>query len=274
MSTQLLPVADGLIEYIRFGTGSPIVFINAYTADIGSWDNRFLKALAVSHEIIMFNNNHVGRSLFQSEAHNANVLAEEAYQLIQVLNLKKPTILGFSMGGMIAQRLAILHPETVGHLILINTFMPGKAGLPFSEEVKNKLFYLPRNPLKRFLISLNLFFAKGTRWQAAIALLFHRFVPKGYPIDNLPAENILTKQQALILEWFQDEVSAHDLTKIATPTLILTAENDTIVPPQNSDVLTRTIPGAKQIKINNAGHLMLFQYPEQLAAAINDFLRS
>jgi pimeloyl-ACP methyl ester carboxylesterase len=129
------PVKDGRIEYYRLGVGSPIILLPGYVTDISSWNRSFLAALAKHHELIILNNRNVGGSVVHSTQYEAKYLAEDTYQLIQYLELKKPTILGISMGGMLAQQLAVLHSDQIGPVILINTAIAGQQAYAVAVEL-------------------------------------------------------------------------------------------------------------------------------------------
>src|SRR5476651_289295 len=89
---QYAAVKNGNIEYYRFGKGSPIILIPGYVTDVSSWDSDFLAALAAQHQVIVLNNRNVGRSYVQSSQYESQDLANDIYQLIQQLGLKKPAV--------------------------------------------------------------------------------------------------------------------------------------------------------------------------------------
>ena len=138
---QYAPIKNGQIEYYRFGQGSPIVLIPGYVTDISSWNKNFLNVLAQKHDLIIFNNRNVARSVIHSDQYESADLAEDTYQLIQKLKLKDPTILGISMGGMIAQQVAVMHPSSISHLILINTAIAGKQAIHPDPAVEKMMLH-------------------------------------------------------------------------------------------------------------------------------------
>ena len=269
---QYLPIQNGQVEYVRFGNGSPIILINGYSADIASWDERFLAKLATKHDVILFNNRNVGSSCIQSNCYTTRCLANDTYQLIQGLHLKNTAILGYSMGGIIAQQLTVIHPEAVGKLILMSTLIAGYQSVHINKKMRKQLFNLPRNPLMRFAISLQLFFPEGARFEAANALLFHRFIPADYPFYSYPEESILKEQQKLITSWCEDQTVAPKIYRLLIPTLILSGDKDTTVPPLNSRILATNIKSSKWVRWKEGGHAMVFQFPVEIADEINAFL--
>lgn len=272
LRTHSLPIRNGQIEYMRFGCGTPVVFINGYSANIASWDCRMLAQLAKYHEVILFNNRNVGKSYSYSSRYDCSALAEDTDQLIQGLCLKNPAILGYSMGGMIAQQLLINYPADVGTLILMSTSIGGHQAVQFRNEVWNKLFHSSRNPFSRLAIALRLYFPQGSRFKGMYALLWHRFIPRGCSYDDYPSEQTLRQQQDLMIEWFGNNNAGEEIRKIHKPTLILSGSKDIVVHPANSMILADIIHQAKLLRWEDGGHAMMFQFPIEIANAISNFL--
>ncbi|MDR3478487.1 MAG: alpha/beta hydrolase [Gammaproteobacteria bacterium] len=263
-------VQRGRMEYYRFGQGSPIVLIPGYATDVSSWDRKFLATLGQHHQVIVLNNRNVGGSYVPSEHYESQDLAKDTYQLIEKLRLKKPAILGISMGGMIAQQLALLCPNKLGQLILINTAIAGKNAIHPSEAVEKSLIDMPQNKLGRYAIAIKLFFPPEWRAKMAVALATDRFQPENYleinPIKTMP------EQRRLVMDWLNDETSAKKITALHLPVLILNGQADIVIPPMNSVILARRIPGAKLLRWKDGGHAMIYQYPQQIANSVNDFI--
>jgi len=270
LNSSSISIHDGHIEYYRFGKGSPIILIPGYVTDVSSWDRKFLIALAQHHELIVLNNRNVGRSYVKSTHYTSKDLANDVSQLIHKLKLKKPTVLGISMGGMIAQQLAVLHPEQVGHLILINTMMPGKKAILPSENIKMKMQVMPKNLLDRYISAIELFFPPSSQVSMAYVLVVERFQPNNYKETN--PEVIVPQQQEVIRDWVDDDATANKIKKLTIKTLVLSGKADIVIPPINSIILARTISHAKFSSWQNGGHGMIFQYPHEIAQRINQFL--
>lgn len=270
IKAQYAPVKQGRIEYYRFGQGSPIILIAGYLTDITSWDREFLLELAAHHQVIVFNNRNVGGSVIQSNQYNSQVLANDVAQLIQALHLNKPAVIGLSMGGMLALQLAVLHPDKIGQLILINTAIAGKKAVRPSKMIQEKIFTMPTYKLGRYIVAVQLFFPATWRVKMAYALAAHRFLPKTYHEIN-PAL-VMTKQRQLVLEWAQDDVTGNRISQLQLPVFILNGEADAVIPPINSVILARNIPNAQIKRWKEGGHAMIYQFPKQLATDINQFI--
>ena len=268
--SEFAKVKNGYIEYYRFGNGSPIILIPGYATDVSSWDRAFLARLAQQHEVIVLNNRNVGRSYVHSSSYEAQDLANDIYQLIQQLNLKKPAVLGISMGGMIAQQLAVLHTDKLGQLILINTAIAGKQAIPPTPKVEKMMLQKPKNKLDQYVVAIELFFPAQSRMQMAYALAVERFQPPNY--KEIDSATLMPLQQHLINNWIKDNTTAKKISQLDLPVLILNGTADDVIPPVNSLILARTIPDAQLIRWNNGGHGMLFQYPTEIADTVNNFI--
>lgn len=270
-TSQTIPIKNGQIEYYRMGKGSPIVLIPGYATDVSSWDRRFLATLATHHQLIILNNRNVGRSFVNSKKYNSKNLANDDLQLIQNLHLKKPSILGISMGGMIALKFAALYPNQISHLILINTAISGNQSVHPTPQVQQAILDMPKNKLKRFPLALNLFFPPTWKTKMGFALVFERFVPKDLQEIN---PDIFDTQKQLILNWANDNKTAHQLKNVMVPTLILNGESDIVIPPINSVILAKTFRHSQLLRWREGGHAMVFQFPESLARSINLFIKN
>jgi pimeloyl-ACP methyl ester carboxylesterase len=270
ISPRYTAIQNGRLEYYRFGHGSPIVLIPGYVTDISSWDKQFLATLAHKHQLIVFNNRNVGGSYVRSNHYESQDFAKDTYQLIQNLHLKKPAILGISMGGMIAQQLAVLHPNKIGQLILINTAIAGRQSVRPSPATEKMMLNMPTDKLGRFIIALKLFFPASQRTQMGFALALDRFQPENY--TEIDPAAVISQQRFLILQWTKDDVTAKKLARLNLPALILNGTADSVIPPMNSIILANTIPHAELKRWQDGGHAMIYQYPESIANAVNDFI--
>ena len=267
---QYVAIRHGELEYYRFGSGSPIVMITGYVTDITSWDKRFLAALAKQHQLIVFNNRNVGGSHVQSNQYSSQDLANDTYQLIENLHLHRPTVLGISMGGMIAQQVAVLYPGKISDLILINTAIAGHQSAHPDAAAEKIMLNMPTNKLGRYYVAVKLFFPPSQRAQMGIALVTERYLPQEY--TEIDPAAVVPQQRALIRKWAQDDVTAKKLARLNMPVLILNGAADAVIPPVNSAILAKAIPHAYLKRWPDGGHAMIFQYPEMLAAEVNDFI--
>ena len=139
-------VGDIDIVYKMFGKGEPILLISGATGDMNSWDPSTLKSLSSNHTVIIFDNRGVANTTTGSEAFSIQQFANDTVGLLDVLKIQKADVLGHSMGGIVAQQLAVTHPEKVNRLILVSTTCGGKDSIPpspqlvkLATEIENKL---------------------------------------------------------------------------------------------------------------------------------------
>jgi pimeloyl-ACP methyl ester carboxylesterase len=267
LSPHYVATKHGQIEYYHVGSGDPIVLIPGYATDVSSWNREFLAVLAQHHQIILLNNRNVGGSHTFSASYRSDDLANDTYQLIQTLGLKKPAIVGISMGGMIAQKLAVLHPDAVGSLILINTSIAGQHPIPLVEK---KLLGLSKNKVGFYVSAIDLFFPPSWKIKMAYSLAADRFQPKDHTEIDMGA--VMPQQQQLIKRWLHDDATAKKLGSLNLPVLILNGKADIVIPPANSVILAKVIPRAQLVRWNDGGHAMIFQYPEAIGDEINNFM--
>lgn len=274
LNPKFISLPQGKLEYYRFGKGTPIILIAGYATNVSSWNKDFLIKLAEQHDVIVFNNRNVDGSFVKSKSYTAADLARDTDQLILQLHLNKPTIVGISMGGMIAQQLAVMYPKQISHLVLINTAISGRYSVEPNPNVKAIILHTPKGKLKRFIVVMKLLAPPDWRLPLAISLIRDRFQPAN--ASNLlgVSESTLKQQQDLILGWAKNNIVAKQLAQLQVPALILSGGADAVIPPINSTILAKTIPHAKLYRWKDGGHAMIYQYPVSIANTINQFLKN
>jgi pimeloyl-ACP methyl ester carboxylesterase len=120
---QVVRTADGTVGYRELGSGPPLLLITGASASMDDWPPSFIDGLAAHHTVVVFDNAGVGRTAAVSAPGSLNItaMASQTSALISALRLRRPAVLGWSMGGMIAQALAVGHPAQVSRLILAAT---------------------------------------------------------------------------------------------------------------------------------------------------------
>lgn len=267
-------IPHGLIEYDRFGFGDPpILLISGFASGLSGWDSSFLITLAQKHEVIVFDNPDIGGSFMVESKYTGHDLADDVYALILQLHLKKPVVLGMSMGGVIAMTLGVRYPQSVGALVLISTAIAGAESIKPSKAVQQAIMHTPKNKLGRYFLALRLM-APPAWWVTVLREFeFHRFQPVDDPTDPVNVSGAALKQQfALLKHWGIDNAMAEKIAQLPMPVLVLTGGQDAVVPTVNSDILEQVIPHSTLIRWQAAGHSLTYQYPVETAAAINEFI--
>jgi pimeloyl-ACP methyl ester carboxylesterase len=230
------------------------------------WDERFLRPLAERYRVVAFDNRGAGRSGTPEGPYTISLMASDAAGLMDHLGWESAHVLGFSMGGMIAQELTCTCPERVRRLVLLCTNCGGKERVNASADV-SAVLTMPRDGLTPEDIA-----------RASLYLLF----PQEY-IEK-EAELMGRVTQSLLIaptnpRCFMEQLKAADawsiharLGRIKQPTLIITGERDIMIPPQNSRILAEAIPDSRLVEFAGAGHLVTSMFPEETAREVLGFL--
>ena len=136
---QVVQTADGAVGYRSDGTGPPLVMIMGFGGSQDEWPPALVNVLAVNHRVIIFDNAGIGQTSMPSGTLTISAMADQTAALIEALGLGQPAVLGWSMGGMIAQALAVLHPGDVGRLVLSATVAGDGTAIVPSTAIVNQL---------------------------------------------------------------------------------------------------------------------------------------
>ncbi|HEY9049391.1 MAG TPA: alpha/beta hydrolase [Ohtaekwangia sp.] len=267
--TQYVDVKGIKFAYRSFGKqgGIPIVFLQHFTGTMDNWDPAITNALAKNYHVILFNNKGVSTSGGKTPDAVAD-MAKDAVDFIKALGYNQVDLLGFSLGGFIAQDIAVNNPSLVRKIVLAGTGPIGSEGITKLESVINEGYKDgPANAL------VNLFFTKSeasiNAGKAFMARLQQRTNDRDTPSTN---ETIGAQAKAIITFGYQKDDEHKQLLAIRQPVLIVNGTSDLIVPSINSYVLSQYIPNSKLIIWSDAGHGGLFQYHEDFVREVEVFL--
>ena len=248
-------------------TGVPVIFFVHLAGTLDNWDPAVIDPIAANHHVITFDNRGVGAST-GAVPDTIEAMAEDAVTFIKALGFDKVDIFSFSLGGMIAQALAVRHPELVRKLILTGTGPAGGAGI---DKVAGTTYYdtvratLTRQDPKEFL-----FFNRNTTGKRAARAFVERLKERTVDRDaNISIKAFQTQLKA-IKRWGRSTPA--DLSAITQPTLIANGDHDRMVPSVLSEDLHRRIPGSELIIYPDSGHGGIFQYHEKFVPVALDFL--
>jgi pimeloyl-ACP methyl ester carboxylesterase len=268
-----LKVGDVSFAYRRFGnketTTPALVMLQHFRGNLDNWDPALVDRLAQDREVILLDNRGVGGST-GVVPENVTTMARDALAFIDALGLEQIDLLGFSLGGFVAQELVLLRPRLVRRLVLAGTAPQGGPDLHrWSDEVY--ALGTADEPGAEHL--LGLFFSRSEESRAkgmeSIGRLFQREVDRDEPTDLATRD----AQLAAITAWgIPDESKLNRLTGITQPTLVANGDNDTMMHTQNSHLLAERLPDARLRIYPDAGHGFLNQYPAQFADDVNAFL--
>ncbi len=243
----------GDVGYRVVGTGPPLVLIMGYGLTMEDWDPRLVHALALHNRVVMFDNSGVGDTQELPPPYTIDAMAGQASALIDTLGLGRPDVLGWSMGGMIAQALAVLHPAQVRRLVLCATYPGTGAAVVPPAAVRQAGRDFPANQAASF-----------AAFKAAIA---------EYPAAPAAPQAAKGAQTLAASNWWAGiDAAGRETTRISVPTLIADGTDDQLAPAGNDHILARLIPGARLVLYPDAGHGFLFQEPTRFASLVESFL--
>jgi pimeloyl-ACP methyl ester carboxylesterase len=259
--------------YRRMGPqgGVPLVLLNRFRGTMDWWDPEFLDYLAADHDVIVFDN--VGVGYTDGEPRDSlEGFAEGAIEFIEALGLGQADLLGWSLGGIVAQRVALRCPELVRKLIVAGS---GPAGwVPGAPDFSEKVLGIMNKPDADQEDILFLFYPETEAARASGLEHFDhistRLAEGGPAISETAAQGMLTAVGGLLAVPF-DQVRA-ELEAIKQPILYANGLNDVMIPAHNSYVAVQHLDNATLILYTGAGHAFLFQYAKAFTKQVTDFL--
>jgi pimeloyl-ACP methyl ester carboxylesterase len=268
-----LDVRDASFVYRRFGnerTAAPaLVMLQHFRGNLDSWDPALVDRLAQDREVILVDNRGVGGST-GVVPENVTIMARDALAFIDALGLEQIDLLGFSLGGYVAQELVLLRPRLVRRLVLAGTAPQGGPDLHrWSEDV----YALATADEPTATDLLGLFFSDSEQSRAkgmeSIGRLYQREVDRDEPTDLATRD----AQLAAITAWgIPDKSKLNRLAGITQPAFVANGDNDTMMHTHNSYLLAEHLPNAQLRIYPDAGHGFLNQYPELFADDVHAFL--
>ena len=253
-------VADGTrIAYEVQGAGEPVLLVQGLGYARWGWEP-IADRLARDFLVVSFDNRGIGESDVPPGPYTVAQLAADARAVLDAVGLERANVVGASLGGMVAQQLALAYPERVEKLVLLCT-TPGGADAYPMPEVTVRLFSeaasLPPEQALRGFVENSL----SVRGELVDVLYERR-------LANPPHPQGWQAQAAAGMGWDSDG----RLGEIAAPTLILHGTGDNVIDYRNSELLAQRIPGARLRLFDGAGHLLFWEQPDELVAEIREFL--
>ena len=265
-SSTTVAVDGAQIVNRRIGKGRPLVVLNGFGATNADWDPSFIDRLASSHELILLSNRGVGGSTDDGQPFDIAKLADDAARVIETVGIGRASVMGWSMGGFIAQALAVKYPDRVDKLVLLSTDSGGIEADLASPDVWSELIDTSGTPNEQARRMLFLLFPND------VAEFFYREF--GDIVAAARAQlsvELLNRQAAAMDAWHHNGV-ASQLREIRAPVLIATGTEDIMILASNALKLANTIPGAWLAQFPHGGRAFMAQYPQALAELINCFL--
>lgn len=266
-----MPVAtinEVSLAYDLEGSGEPVILIAGLSVPRVVWIMQTAQ-LATEFEVLSFDNRGAGESSTVEEF-DLKDMASDAQQLMQYVGWSSAHVVGISMGGMVAQEVALSYPESVRSLTLIATMAGGASQVLPNLEVYNS-FGLDSDPDERAKNLLNAVF--GEEFRNANPFVMENIAKFFFSRETISAYEQLGQVLA-IARWSNEGGTESRLDQLDVPTLLLHGEKDELVPCDNGRLIAEKIPNAKLVTFPNAGHAVNFERAAEVNEAITHHIKS
>ena len=263
-----LTVDGRTLAWRSAGTGPRLLLVNGYAATGADWDPTFLAELARSFEVICPDNRGVGGSSLGDGELDVEGMAADLEALLDGLGAERVPVVGWSMGGFVAQRLAACSPARVTALALLATDPGGPGSVPAAADAWARLVDHSGSPREQASRLISLLFPPELA--AAIDRDFGEIVAAARA--GLSPRTLRAQERAMEA-WHRDGSAPDDGApgaEPARPTLVLHGDLDKVIPVANAPLLAERWPGAQVEILEGCGHALMAQEPQRAAAAIRD----
>lgn len=259
--------ANGInIYYEREGAGDPLLLIRGLGSTCEGFREQII-GLAPHFQVLAFDNRCVGRTDQPQEAFTIADMADDTAALLDVLGIESTHVFGVSLGGMVAQELALRHPRRVRKLVLACTHAGPRTAVKAPEwavRIFNESRDLPRPAALRHSIPI-LFAPETVKGQPELVDAALRVMEN----NNQPKSSYLLQLGAVLRHDTVDR-----LQHISHPTLVMTGTEDALVDPANSRLIAGRIPGARLITFEETGHVFFTEKPDAVNRALIEFFKT
>jgi pimeloyl-ACP methyl ester carboxylesterase len=265
---MIIKVNDIEMYYEIHGKGDPLIMIHGLGGSSETWDP-FWKHFSKFYQTILFDLRGSGRSSKPNIDYSIRMMADDVAGLLNAINIQNTHVFGYSLGGMVAQELALNYPQKVKSLILAVTTCGGPQEIQATDEIQNIQKIKPNPP-------------PGISMDELMHIMWSRVFSPNYVKKNrdklikefmtrkaITPQFSFRKQEQARYMW---EGSYERLSAIRCPTLVIGGEKDALIPPENSIILAEQIPKAKLKVLKDAPHLLIIEKEEELAVLMLDFL--
>ena len=256
------------LHYLRRGEGEPLLLIMGMSGTHLSWGDRFLDALAEDFDVIAYDHRGVGRSSRVEGPFTLVELADDAAALLDELGIESAHVTGVSMGGMVAQELALRHPERIRSLVIGCSYSGGEGSALTAPETGERLVAAWTSGDRELAIR--------TGWEINVSA---DFAARPGEYERWRDDNVLALRVPLDIIGLQAQaIGGHDtserLGQIEAPTLVVHGTEDQMLPAANSRIIAERIPGARLEELERIGHLFWWEQPERSAELIREHARA
>ncbi len=257
-------VGDLKMHYRIVGDGPPLVLIMGLSGDLTWWEP-LVEELERDFRLVLFDNRGSGLTDMPEGEYSISMFANDTAGLMACLGIPRAHVFGVSMGGMVAQELVLHHPDRVDRLVLGCTHSGGEGfTMPSAEAFQKMTLTRGRAPEEIARQTMSILFSPKFIQENpdTIEAMVRRFM------DNPTPRKPFTQQL-----WAAMGHNCHErLPKIRKPTLLLTGNEDVLIPPRNAETLRARIPGSRLACIEDAGHVFFIEAPKQVARLLKEHL--
>lgn len=273
--TRFVDVENERYAYRRFGKASahPLLLLQHFMGTLDNWDPAVTDSLADERDLILFDNAGIGRSGGTVPTTVAG-MAQHALAFLQALEITTCDVLGYSLGGMVAQQMVEDSPAIFRRMILVGTAPRGGEDIMHLEK-PSLAKYLNDPALQGYAVLQKIFFAPTASSQAAGKAFVERLGQRKEDLDPPSGPAVAQAQMAAFREWEQYTGERFaDLKNIKQPSLVVNGIYDEMIPVQNSYWLSANLPNAVLMTYPDSGHGSPFQFPAPFTRQAAAFLSS
>ena len=270
--TQYVTAGDNTYAYRQFGSGRghPLLFLQHFTGTLDGWDPAVTDPIAAGRSVILFESAGIGHSSGKVPETVAG-MADHALKFLEAIGLAQVDVLGFSLGGMVVQVMALKRPALLRRIILTGTGPEGGVGVAMDRPELLKIFVDQNMPMSEKL--LKLFFETTETSQSAGRRFVERLARRTRDKDTPATAEAAGAQLAAMAKWAKSGGKpCADLKKITQPVLVTNGNNDTMIPTVNSFTLSEHLTNAQLIIYPDSGHGALFQHAGAFTSHVSEFL--
>jgi pimeloyl-ACP methyl ester carboxylesterase len=272
--TQFLGTRLETYAYRRFGNGPgvPLLCLQHFTGTLDNWDPAVTDPLARERVVILFESAGLGRSTGEVPTSVPGMTAH-ALAFVDALGLTRVDLLGFSLGGMVAQEVALQRPSLVRRMLLVGTAPQGGEDIMHMDKPELKEIWSANLPAPQRLVKL--FFAPSKSSEAAGEAFVTRLAQRKQDREPASGPKVAAAQIAAFRAW--EAVTGErfaTLRDIHHPCLVVNGVRDIMIPVRNSYMLSEHLPNAVLLTYPDSGHGSLFQFHESFTRQATGFLGS
>lgn len=259
------------INYNVKGEGDPLILIMGFGGGSLSWFFQ-IRAFKKHYRVVTFNNRNIGETGKADSSYTLETMADDTIILMDHLKIDKAHVLGYSLGGAIAQEIAINYPQRVRKLILASTFSGWEGEMSDITSSMSKNLDIKEGFSGKDIKSLD-----ARKFAGSIASL--SFNMRLFRAVSIPVIKIRTKLASSenLMSQLEAAAGCNTLSRlylIQAPTLIITGAKDRLVSPQSSELMASKIPNAKLVKLEKGSHLLIVESFRRFNNEVLNFLRN